>query len=172
MPERILAAIVAILLAAFGIFSLRARAQDETEEIKSVSGHGLFVTTFLMLFLAEMGDKTQLAVAGLTGTLPAVSVWIGATLALATISALGAWRLRRTATTRAHPPASGASDQRTLFPVFRGFRADQGLLIVVDRDCARDRQPHERLRIRPLDVWLHQLFRMTLDGRRRAPLRH
>jgi putative Ca2+/H+ antiporter (TMEM165/GDT1 family) len=36
-----------------------------------------------------MGDKTQLAVAGMAGTLPAMPVWIGATLALVTTSALG-----------------------------------------------------------------------------------
>jgi putative Ca2+/H+ antiporter (TMEM165/GDT1 family) len=89
MPERILAAVVAILFAVFGVLSLRAEEQDGTEKIKERSGHGVFATTFLMLFLAEMGDKTQLAVAGMAGTLPAVPVWIGATLALATTSALG-----------------------------------------------------------------------------------
>ncbi|NVZ10730.1 TMEM165/GDT1 family protein [Allochromatium humboldtianum] len=89
VPERVLAALVAILFAVFGLLSLRVEEQDETEELKTFSGHGLFVTTFLMIFLAEMGDKTQLAVAGMTGTLPAVPVWIGATLALGTTSALG-----------------------------------------------------------------------------------
>ena len=44
---------------------------------------------FLMLFLAEMGDKTQLTVAGMTGTLPAASVRVGATLALGATSTLG-----------------------------------------------------------------------------------
>jgi putative Ca2+/H+ antiporter (TMEM165/GDT1 family) len=89
VPERILAAIVAVLFAAFGILSLRAKEQDDTEEIKEGSGHGIFATTFLMIFLAEMGDKTQLAVAGMAGTLPAIPVWIGATLALGATSALG-----------------------------------------------------------------------------------
>jgi putative Ca2+/H+ antiporter (TMEM165/GDT1 family) len=89
VPERILAAIVAVLFAAFGILSLRAKEQDDTEEIKERSGHGIFATTFLMIFLAEMGDKTQLAVAGMAGTLPAIPVWIGATLALGATSALG-----------------------------------------------------------------------------------
>ena len=42
-----------------------------------------------MLFLAEMGDKTQLAVAGMAGTHPAIPVWIGATLALGITSVLG-----------------------------------------------------------------------------------
>ncbi len=89
VPERILAAIVAVLFAVFGILSLRAEEENDAEEIKERSGHGIFATTFLMIFLAEMGDKTQLAVAGMAGTLPAIPVWIGATLALGTTSALG-----------------------------------------------------------------------------------
>jgi Ca2+/H+ antiporter, TMEM165/GDT1 family len=36
-----------------------------------------------------MGDKTQLAVAGMAGTRPPVPVWLRATLALLTTSALG-----------------------------------------------------------------------------------
>jgi putative Ca2+/H+ antiporter (TMEM165/GDT1 family) len=49
----------------------------------------VFLVTFGTVFLAEMGDKTQLAVAGMAGTLPPVPVWVGATLALITTSALG-----------------------------------------------------------------------------------
>lgn len=89
VPERLLAAVVAILFAVFGILSLRVEEQDGAAEIEERSGHGIFATTFLMIFLAEMGDKTQLAVAGMAGTLPAIPVWIGATLALGTTSALG-----------------------------------------------------------------------------------
>jgi putative Ca2+/H+ antiporter (TMEM165/GDT1 family) len=89
VPKRILAAVIAGLFAVFGILSLRASEQGGTEKIKEQSGHGVFATTFLMLFLAEMGDKTQLAVAGMAGTFPPVPVWIGATLALGITSALG-----------------------------------------------------------------------------------
>lgn len=92
VPEPILAAAIAILFAVFGVLSLQNNAGDETEELRKLrerSTHGVFATTFLILFLAEMGDKTQLAVAGMAGTLPPVPVWIGATLALITTSALG-----------------------------------------------------------------------------------
>jgi putative Ca2+/H+ antiporter (TMEM165/GDT1 family) len=89
VPERILAVAVAILFALFGVLSLRAEEEEGTEEIEERSGHGVFATTFLMLFLAEMGDKTQLVVAGMAGALPALPVWTGATLALGTTSALG-----------------------------------------------------------------------------------
>lgn len=89
IPERVLAAAVAILFAVFGILSLRIQEDDGDEEIKERTGHGIFITTFLMILLAEMGDKTQIAVAGMASTLQAVPVWIGATLALFTTSALG-----------------------------------------------------------------------------------
>ncbi len=92
IPERILAGTVAILFGAFGIKSLLTQEEvGEDGEIEEKPGHGIFATTFLMLLLAEMGDKTQLAIAGLASTLPALAVWIGATLALITTSALGIW---------------------------------------------------------------------------------
>ncbi|MEJ1355275.1 MAG: TMEM165/GDT1 family protein [Candidatus Sedimenticola sp. (ex Thyasira tokunagai)] len=89
VPEQILAGAVAILFAVFGILSLRAEAEDEDEEVTERSGHGIFITAFLMILLAEMGDKTQIAVAGMASTLPVIPVWIGATLALFATSALG-----------------------------------------------------------------------------------
>lgn len=89
VPERILAGAVAVLFAVFGILALRAEEKDDDEEVMERSGHGIFVTAFLMIFLAEMGDKTQIAVAGMASTLPAILVWTGATLALFATSALG-----------------------------------------------------------------------------------
>lgn len=89
VPEKILAGAVAVLFAVFGILALRAKEEDEDEAVQERAGHGIFITAFLMLFLAEMGDKTQLAVAGMASTLPLIPVWIGATLALSSTSALG-----------------------------------------------------------------------------------
>ena len=92
IPERILAGAVALLFGAFGIKSLLTQEEvGEDGEVEEKPGHGIFATTFLMLLLAEMGDKTQIAIAGLASTLPALAVWIGATLALITTSALGVW---------------------------------------------------------------------------------
>jgi len=89
IPERILAMLVAALFGVFGILALRTREQDGDEDVRERGGHGIFLTTFLMIFLAEMGDKTQLAVAAMASTLPVVAVWLGATLALTATSALG-----------------------------------------------------------------------------------
>ena len=93
IPEQVLAGAVALLFGVFGIKSLltKEEAEDPDGEVVEKPGHGIFVTTFMMLFLAEMGDKTQLAVAGLAVTLPPAAVWLGATLALIITSALGIW---------------------------------------------------------------------------------
>lgn len=89
LPGHIVATVVAILFAAFGIHSLRVEMEDENEEIKEKSGHGIFFTTFLLITVAEFGDKTQLAVVGLSSTAAPVAVWFGSTAALASTSALG-----------------------------------------------------------------------------------
>lgn len=89
LPEYLIAAIVAGLFAIFGLHALRAEADDPEEEVKEKKGHTLFFTTFALITLAEFGDKTQLAVVALSSAAPALPVWLGATLALATTSALG-----------------------------------------------------------------------------------
>lgn len=50
----------------------------------------LIVTTFTTLFLAEMGDKTQLAVLSLAAsTKQPLAVFVGAALALLSVTAIG-----------------------------------------------------------------------------------
>ncbi|MBF0158901.1 MAG: TMEM165/GDT1 family protein [Magnetococcales bacterium] len=91
VPERVLAGIVAALFAFFGIQSLRSAGDDDQEEedVSEKSGRGIMLTAFLMIFVAELGDKTQIAVAGMAVTQPAGPVWVGATVALILSSALG-----------------------------------------------------------------------------------
>lgn len=91
LPTWLVTLIVAVLFAGFGIITLHHAAHDTEENttIQSYSNRNIFLTTFALLFVAEMGDKTQLAVAGLASHLPALSVWLGATLALTVTSALG-----------------------------------------------------------------------------------
>lgn len=89
LPKRVLAGLVALVFGLFGILSLRAAPEDEDTPVKPLGHHGVVLTTFLMLLLAEMGDKTQLAVAGLAVTHPPLPVWLGATAALSATSALG-----------------------------------------------------------------------------------
>jgi len=89
LPGWVVTAAVGLLFAVFGISALRYTEEDDDEAVEEKPGHGIFATTFLLIFLAEFGDKTQIAVAGLGSTASAAAIWTGATLALATTSLLG-----------------------------------------------------------------------------------
>lgn len=95
LPDRVMAGLVALAFAGFGVHALMARPETNPEEPGQRTGHGIFLTTLSLIVLAEFGDKTQLAVAALAGTLAGtlvpLQVWVGATLALITLSALGVW---------------------------------------------------------------------------------
>jgi Ca2+/H+ antiporter, TMEM165/GDT1 family len=89
LPDYVVAATVAFLFAVFGIHSLRMQEDDDDVDVKEKSGHGIFFTTFLLITVAEFGDKTQLAVVALSSTVAPIAVWLGSTVALASTSALG-----------------------------------------------------------------------------------
>jgi len=90
IPEFWLALIVAGLFSFFGVQSLLFDDEDSEDESTEIrSSHGLFITALLMIFVAEFGDKTQLAVAGLASTYHGLPVWLGSTLALLATTALG-----------------------------------------------------------------------------------
>jgi len=91
IPPDVLGLLVIILFTAFGLKALLASDDEDEGDGVEKSGHGIFVTTFLLIFAAEFGDKTQLAVAGLGATLPPLPIWVGATLALVGTSAAGVW---------------------------------------------------------------------------------
>lgn len=89
LPKLWLSLAVAALFGVFGVTALFAADRPPDQDVTEKSGHGVFVTTFLMIFLAEFGDKTQLATAGLGTAAEPVPVWVGATAALSLTSALG-----------------------------------------------------------------------------------
>ena len=88
VPGWIVAAIVAVLFLYFGIQSLRSDDEDDDEEPLKV-GRQLLLSVFVLIFFAEFGDKTQLAVAALSSINDIVYVWIGATTALALTTIIG-----------------------------------------------------------------------------------
>jgi putative Ca2+/H+ antiporter (TMEM165/GDT1 family) len=91
VPERVTAGVVAVLFGAFGIHALRRQDDEVSDDITERPGHGIFFSTLLLILVAEFGDKTQIAVAGLASTMSPLPVWIGASAALVLVSALGVW---------------------------------------------------------------------------------
>lgn len=92
IPKDILLWIVAALFAVFGLQLLLSK--EEEEQLGSVSkkaGHTVMLSTFMLIFMAELGDKTQLAVAAMSSAQPPFAVWLGASLALSCTSALGVY---------------------------------------------------------------------------------
>jgi putative Ca2+/H+ antiporter (TMEM165/GDT1 family) len=87
-PDYLVSAAVTLLFAVFGLHALSTNEEDE-EEVDEKSGHSLFLTTFLLITVAEFGDKTQLAIVALSSTALPIAVWVGATSALILISTLG-----------------------------------------------------------------------------------
>lgn len=96
IPEIYVAGVVALLFLMFGLQSLFAGQESlNQDDAPKLSSHSLLITAFLMIFIAEFGDKTQIAVAGLSARFDAAGVWLGVTLALAVTSALAVWVGRR-----------------------------------------------------------------------------
>ncbi len=82
LPQSWVLGAMAIFFALIGFLFLMQTSNDSDESEGKISGHSLFVTAFLMILLAELGDKTQITVAGLASIYPTFAVWVGATIAL------------------------------------------------------------------------------------------
>lgn len=91
IPELYLKLAAGILFIVFGIWTVVGK-EEAAERDKEKDGRSPFLIIFSAFFLAELGDKTQLA----TLTLSAESgtpfqVWLGATLGMVLINAIGAF---------------------------------------------------------------------------------
>jgi Ca2+/H+ antiporter, TMEM165/GDT1 family len=82
LSPRLLSGILAVLFAAFGVWALVPDKDDE-ELGSRETRHGAFLTTAFLFFLAEMGDKTQLATVALAARYRSVVlVTVGTTLGM------------------------------------------------------------------------------------------
>jgi len=80
IPQRALAGILAATFIGFGLWTLRPDTLDEDEK---PSRFGPLMTTAVLFFLAEMGDKTQFATIALGARFhSAVTVTLGTTLGM------------------------------------------------------------------------------------------
>ncbi|MCX9012413.1 MAG: TMEM165/GDT1 family protein [Candidatus Methanoperedens sp.] len=88
VPANLIKIIAGLLFVIFGIWILSSRESCDTEERSSLS-NPLF-STFSMIAIAEMGDKTQLSAITLAAKYDSpYLVFAGAILALASISLMG-----------------------------------------------------------------------------------
>lgn len=83
------AALATILAATFFGFGLWTLKPDKLDDEQSPHRYGTFVTTVILFFLAEMGDKTQLATVALAARFQsAILVTVGTTLGMMTSDGL------------------------------------------------------------------------------------
>lgn len=95
IPGYVIAAIVMLLFAGFGLNALLAKDEEDEDNPAPMKIHNLFFATFVLITFAEFGDKTQLAVVALSSTALPMAVWVGSTAALATTSAIGVFAGRK-----------------------------------------------------------------------------
>ena len=88
IPENVIKIIAGLMFIIFGILMLRSK--EDCEEDNNSQVINPFISTFSMIALAEMGDKTQLSAITLSAKYNSpYLVFTGAVLALAAISLIG-----------------------------------------------------------------------------------
>ena len=95
LPDRVVAAIVAVLFGIGAFVLLRGGGQEESDEVaadrKNRGPLSIATVSFGVLFAAEWGDASQLATAALTARYgDPVSVFAGSFVALVAVAALAA----------------------------------------------------------------------------------
>ncbi|MGH3525126.1 MAG: TMEM165/GDT1 family protein, partial [Mycobacterium sp.] len=92
LPHAVVAGIAAALFLGGAVYVLREGEADNAEEavgvVDTIGRHRMFITSFLVIFLAEWGDLTQILVANFAARYAApVQVGIAAVLALWAVAA-------------------------------------------------------------------------------------
>lgn len=90
LPHRAVDAVVAVMFLGGALYALLESARDEEELIeREVASHKVVSSAFIVIFIAEWGDLTQILTANLAAHYhSAVSVAVGATLALWAVAAI------------------------------------------------------------------------------------
>ena len=92
IPGFYLQAFAGILFIIFGLWAIFGKEEvTDEEKTGSIRSDHPFIFIFISFFIAEFGDKTQLATLTLTAKYGTpIQVWIGATLGMAAVNALAA----------------------------------------------------------------------------------
>jgi putative Ca2+/H+ antiporter (TMEM165/GDT1 family) len=90
IPEFYLQLLVGLIFIAFGIWIISGKDEEEAKA-KAKDNKNPFLIVFTAFFLAELGDKTQLATLALSARYGTpFQVWLGATLGMAGINMVAA----------------------------------------------------------------------------------
>jgi Ca2+/H+ antiporter, TMEM165/GDT1 family len=90
LPHRVVEGIVTAMFLFGALYAWREGAKDEEEVTeKEASRHGIVATSFLVIFIAEWGDLTQILTVNLAAKYHSpLSVGVGAVLALWAVAAI------------------------------------------------------------------------------------
>jgi putative Ca2+/H+ antiporter (TMEM165/GDT1 family) len=90
LPSRVLDAVVAVMFVVGGVYALVEATNDEEGLIgREVASHAVVTTAFVVIFVAEWGDVTQILTANLAAHYHSgLSVGVGAVAALWSVAAL------------------------------------------------------------------------------------
>ena len=101
LPHRAVDALVAVLFAVGAVLAFRDTEEEEEVDAEEVVGeqlqpHRVVATAFVVIFIAEWGDLTQVLTANLAARYHApFSVGLGAILALMSVAAIAAFSGRQ-----------------------------------------------------------------------------
>jgi len=88
-PE-VIGIVAGLLFILFGVITIMMDDDDDNSYVKKPGARSAFMTAFSLIALAELGDKTELAVIALSAQYHApIMVFLGAVLGLGLVSALG-----------------------------------------------------------------------------------
>lgn len=89
LPESLIEVVAGVLFIGFGVKAAREARQPATEMAGDApSGRSAFITATAAFAVAELGDKTMLAAAGLAATGGLLGTWAGATAGMVAASGL------------------------------------------------------------------------------------